>query len=269
MKTLSRAFSHPGFNLYRCGIGHLLLAVILSILIPLDQRELLGINLWIKPLKFSLSIWIYCISWQLILKYLPDERLRRRFVNFSIFALTFETLAIVSQAARGELSHFNQSGIYNVVLYAMMGIAITAQTLFSLYVGFRFFKVNPDAISPAMLWAIRLGILIAGIFALEGGYMGQRMAHTVGAADGGPGLPFLNWSLKAGDLRIAHFLGLHALQVLPLFVMAFRLKKPGLVIVFAVLYFCMVSFMFYNALLGFKAQIWRSALMDWFSSAVF
>lgn len=250
MKTLLTRIRTISPALYYCALAHLALLVLMIIIAQFDHRQIMGINLWTKPVKFAISIAIYCLTWPLFLQYLPFEKLKKRFANFIVFAMTFEMLAIASQAARGQLSHYNTSGLYNALIFSTMGIVIVSQTVFALYVGVRFFKVKAGEITSALLWAIRLGILMAGFFALEGGIMASRLSHTVGAADGGPGVPLFNWSRIAGDLRIAHFMGLHALQIVPLFVVVTGVKnaRPG--IVFALAYFAIVSLLFVIAMLG-------------------
>ncbi len=175
----------------------------------------MNINAWYKPTKFALSTFFYSWAMAWFVAYLPS--FNTSIFNWSVVVLLgFEVVYIALQASRGQLSHYNISTPTYSALYFMMALAASLVTLYTAYVAVLFFASEFTSLPTYYVWAIRLGLVIFVIFSFEGFAMGSRMAHTVGAADGSKGIPFLNWSLSHGDLRIAHFIGMHALQVLPL-----------------------------------------------------
>lgn len=196
--------------------AHLVLAVFFLIGLFVDQRMILGINPWIKPLKFATSIAIYLITIALFISYLPEYGKSLTWVSLVIAATMIIEISLISmQALRGTTSHFNNSTPLDGAIFSIMGFAIAINTLMAAIVLFNYFTQPPD-MTPSYLWGIRLGIVVFILGSVQGFQMASRLAHTVGAPDGGPGLPFLNWSTQFGDLRIAHFIGLHGLQVIPL-----------------------------------------------------
>lgn len=211
--------------------------------------QVLGINAFIKPAKFFLSVWIFCWTMAWILPLLDRSRVATVYAWMVVAVMTFELGIIVVQAYRGKLSHFNISSVLDAVLFSSMGIAITLLTAWTAYIGVFFFRLKTSMVSPAYLWGIRLGILLFVLFAFEGFLMAGRLSHTVGAADGGAGLPIINWSTRYGDLRIAHFFGMHALQLLPLFGY-YLARRPRQVILLATVYLLFVTFLLVQALSG-------------------
>lgn len=182
-----------------------------------DQRLIMGLNPWIKPIKFCVSIVFYVWTMGVLLSWLPAADAGRvKWVSAGIaLTMVVEIGCIFLQAARGTTSHYNQSSAFNGLLFGLMGLMIALNTL--LNVGaLALLWARPLAVAPAVAWGARLGLLLFIGGAILGGLMIRQGAHTVGAPDGGPGLPLVNWSTRAGDLRIAHFLGMHALQALPL-----------------------------------------------------
>lgn len=199
-------------------LGWLLLAAFLFAFIAsfFDSRVVTGVNTWIKPMKFCLSVAAYLWTLAWFLHDVRDSRRSFKIISYSVTILMFiEMVLLYSQAARGVQSHFNFSTSYNMIVFSMMGMLIYLNLLFDVW-AFALFLVKKPAIPNSYLWGIRLGFLIFLIFAFQGQMMITRQAHSVGVPDGGPGLPIVNWSTTGGDLRIAHALGLHALQIIPL-----------------------------------------------------
>lgn len=210
-------------------------ALVCAGLTQLSRAQVMGVNAWVKPLKFfgSIALFVWTMAWYL--GYLGPRPAVAAYTWVVVGALAFELLCIVGQAARGQRSHFNASSSFGAALSVAMGVAIVAMTLWTAYIGLVFCQAPLLGLPPAYAWAIRLGIGLFVVFALQGGLMVSRRAHTVGGPDGGPGLPVLGWSTRHGDLRVAHFLGLHALQVLPLLAWYGQLSVWGIGLV-ALLY---------------------------------
>ncbi len=196
---------------------NILAAVICLILIQTDPLVVLGINAFIKPMKFFLSIAILRVDHGMITYYLDAKR--RVYIYSWAIALiaAFETVVITWQAANGRRSHFNNDTLLYGVLFSLMGAAISTLVVWTGYITWLFFRQKEFSISNTYLWGIRLGLVLFVIFSFEGFVIVHNNAHTVGSTDGGPGVLLFNWSLKNGDLRVAHFFGMHSLQLLPLF----------------------------------------------------
>lgn len=236
-------------TLFVFGCLLLLAAAVSFILIFVNQKQVLGINAWIKPFKFFLSsaIFVWTMAW--LMQYIKLQGSITVYSWMVVAVLAFETSYIAIQAARGQLSHFNASTAFHSMMFSLMGIAILIMTLWTGYIGCLFFTKAVVALPLPYLWGIRLGIIIFVVFAIEGGVMGAYMKHTVGNADGGKGLPLVNWSKTNGDLRVAHFIGMHALQILPL--AGFYVSKTTKeIILISILYFGITITILVQALMG-------------------
>ena len=210
--------------LHRCnpvlswaGWLHVALVGVALGLATLDERVVTGLNVWFKPLKFALSgaIYLWSLGWLLADLPAPAQRAVNRISWGVAVSLVVEILAIFLQAGRGTTSHYNVGSAFDGLVFGLMGLFIVINTVLLVWALYLMLRHRPFG-SAAYVWGMRLGLLLFLVGSAVGGAMIGQNAHTVGAPDGGPGLPVLGWSTRAGDLRAAHFLGLHALQVLPL-----------------------------------------------------
>ncbi len=240
-------------------------SIVVSVLFATDSRELLGVSVWEKPLKFLISATFYATTFSWLYTFVDKGKgLASKMGNVIAIML----VVIVGMASVGSTSHFNVSTPFNIAVWSLMASAISIVWVatFLLSTGLWNSQRMSADLRLAVRWSIGLGLAGMGIAftmtppqpqqVLPENWAGVAGAHTVGAADGGPGLPFLGWSTQAGDLRISHFLGLHALQVLPLIAVVVSIGvanyfvRRAIIIGTAVAYALLIAFTYVQALLG-------------------
>ncbi|MEJ6794967.1 MAG: hypothetical protein QNK68_08140 [Flavobacteriales bacterium] len=216
------------------GLLCFILSIVLIVLTKTSVTQVQGVNSWYKPFKFAISIGLFSWTMAWYCHYLSNFNPTP--FNWTVIILFgFELVYIIFQAYKGQLSHFNVSTPTYSMLYSLMGLAATIVTLYTAYIGLLFFTQSFPNLQNHYVWAIRLGILIFVVFSFEGALMGSRMNHSVGAINDNSNWLIVGWSKTVGDLRVSHFIGMHALQLLPL-LSFYVFKNTKVTIIISVLY---------------------------------
>jgi hypothetical protein len=221
------------------------LTVVFGIAMLVDPRTIEGVPAWLKPAKFAVSTAIYGATLAWMLGALADwPRLRRRAVWTTSVVFVGEVALIAVQAWRGTPSHFNTSTLFDGAVFTAMGLGIFSQD--------RGGRRGGRGLVAAPVRRSRHGVGDAdGDDGCSRRCVDRRTDDPAdsgatrcrrgsrekcrGAARTRWARPTADracrgtrWSLEHGDLRVPHFVGLHAMQALPLFVWALaRLRREA------------------------------------------
>jgi len=235
-------------TLFYYGLLCLILSLVFIVLTKITDTQVYNVNAWYKPFKFAFSTFLFAWAMAWYCYYLPNFNIK--LFNWTVIILLgFEIVYIALQASKGQLSHYNLSTPVYAVLYSMMALAASAVTIYTVYIGLLFFTNTFPDLPNYYLWAIRFGIILFVIFSFEGFAMGSRLNHSVGAINDNSSWFIIGWSKTVGDLRVAHFIGMHALQVLP--VLSFYVfKNTKLTLALSLLYGLLALLTLIQALQG-------------------
>lgn len=207
-----------------------LLMVPTFILAQVDPRLIGGVGAWVKPLKFEASLALQlatiALAWPLLPAKVQTDWRGRAIQMLLIVPALLEMAYIFGRAAQGEGSHFSVATPFTSAMYGLMAAGAVSLVATTAIVGALILRHGANSI---IALATGLGFVIGGVLGL---FTGFAIGGNGGAGIGGPspvvgGLPIVGWSTAYGDLRVAHFVGLHAMQIVPLVgLAALALKLP-------------------------------------------
>jgi hypothetical protein len=209
---------HRTLTIY--GLAMLALGAVAIVLQVVDPRTLAsGVGIWAKPAKFFVSIGVFALTTAWFFGYVRPERRNSVAMRATAAALiaagTFELAYICFQAVQGLESHFNVDTRFHARMYQLMGVGAVLLVGTTLTLAWEIARRPADGLQGSFVAAIVIGLVLTVLLGGGlGGYMSSQLGHSVGAQGGH--VPLFGWNRLGGDLRIAHFLGIHAEQAIPI-----------------------------------------------------
>lgn len=208
-----------------------LMAGAIALCLPLvDGRQFGGASVWLKPAKFFASIGLFALTSAWFTGYVRPDRRRSRPLRIATALLIgaggMELAYITLQAGLGQASHFNTGDPVHGLLYALMGVGALTLLATKIPLAVAIARRPVAGLDASLRLAVVLGLALTVILGGAGGILiSLNQGTSVGAA--GARLPLLGWNLGGGDLRVGHFLGMHAEQALPILAaLALRARLP-------------------------------------------
>jgi hypothetical protein len=217
--------------------GSTLIISILGLIFDPRATAIINTPAWSKLFKFSVSVLLMTPALIWAIKMTEGKTRRSANIAASVIGtmLSLEMILLLIQATRARPMHFNYTTPFDAALWITMTIGIF--TMFAAFIVLLIAVWRGVRQQPVIAWAIRIGMVItvvglmtpnlsaspspAQIDALKAKQPNILLgAHTIGSSsaipDAEPGLPLIGWNTQHGDIRIGHFIGLHALQLIPL-----------------------------------------------------
>lgn len=227
----------------------------------LDQRTVLGVNVWIKPLRFEVALAVYLATLAWFAGWLPRSVVTagwyRIFAVAVVLAIAAEMIWIGAAAAFGIASHFNESTPVLTWTYRIMGGLAVLLTSAALVYGILILRDQQSRLDPAFGLSVGIGLVLTFLLTVAvAGYMATSGSHFVGGnLSGAEGTPLMGWARDGGDLRVAHYFATHAMHFIPAFGFIASLLLSAnaarlAIVVFSALFTALVGYAFAEALMG-------------------
>lgn len=215
-----RAWRHHWRNLWQAEPRLMVFALLmLAALVPavaalqLDDRLLRGVSVWVKPIKFMAASALLALTTAWFATHLQaaarQGRALRALAWTLIVSAGFEVGYITLQAALGQASHYNVGDAFHGTMYSLMGLFAMSLTATQPWLAWLLWRHGDRSLPPAYRLSVLIGLVLTFVLGAGAAIPLAQLQPPAGA-----GLPLVGWQLQ-GDLRIAHFIGIHAEQVLP------------------------------------------------------